>query len=274
MKKMIKTIFMLAVVATLFTSCSKDSDIPAGKGEVKTSITDGPFPFNIVKEANIDVTKIEVKTTSGEYVVLYDGSVTYNLVGLTNGITADVKTTNIDPGTYTEARITTTSASISFEGGNSFTASANGDPYVVQIEPALVVEDGESTEILIDIDLGKSFSFFGFGGFQMPDWFNSPFLVNSCTYHPHIRVCNFGKTGKITGNVTLNNTEYENANVYFTINGETVSTHTKADGSFTFIGVTEGNYTVHCKTKDGHHKVLHDIHLSGTDTAICIFDIP
>ena len=273
MKNMIKKFIVLTMLVTAFVACKKDDDstgIPDGQGEVTTKITDAPFPFGFIAHANVGVTKIEVKTESGEYVVLFEGDATYDLVELTNGVTADVEVSTIDAGTYTHCRVTTGSAGIIFDDGTTHTASGASVTTVVAFEPALVVEEGEESEVLIDIDLGSSFSLFGTGGVLDLDWWitGSGDGVFYCTFEPEIRVCDFDVTGEITGSVTVDGSVYENASVSIEIDGATIHTHTESDGSFTFIGIPEGDYTVKVLTPQwGSSSVT--ISVSGTATASC-----
>ena len=274
MKNKIKNFIVLVFFVTAIISCNKDeeSGIPDGQGRVKTSITDGPFPFSFVTEANVGVTKIEVKTEIGEFVVLYEGSASYNMVNLTNGVTAEVETTNIEVGIYTEARITIGSASVSYQGGGGHTASIDGNTVTVNIHPAFVVEEGENSEILFDVDLNSSFSFGGLMGGMLPEWITSSTFIGSCSFNPHIKVCDFDRTGRIEGSLTVNGANYENAHVYYTVNRHTFSTHTEADGSFTFIGINAGTYTVHVETENGDEDEI-EVTVSGTGTASCNFTI-
>ena len=274
MKNKMKNFIVLVFFVTAIISCNKDEEvgIPDGQGSVKTSITDGPFPFSFVTEANVGVTKVEVKTETGEYVVLFEGSHSYNMVNLTNGATAEVGTLNIEAGTYKTARITVGNASVAYEGGGSHTATIGAHTTVVSIEPALIVEEGESSEVLFDVDLGRSFSFGGLMGGMLPEWISSSSFIGSCAFNPHVRVCDYDRTGRINGTLTVGGANYENAHIYCNVNGENISTHTRANGSFSFIGVPEGTYTVHVTTVDNDVDEL-EVTVSGTGIAPCNFTI-
>jgi len=274
MKTIFKKFILLSLLVLVIISCEKDNDtIPDGQGEVKTSITDGPFPFSFVTSANIGVTKVEVKTATGEYVTLFEGSASYNMVDLTNGATAEVETSNIEAGTYTQARVTVASASIMFESGEGFDSSELGGgasgTYTIEIEPALIVEEGESSEILFDLDLGESFTFFGIGGISLPEWVLSSGMIWRCDFNPHFRVCDRDRTGSISGIVTDEGVSVENANVHIIVDGEIVSTHTESNGTYTFIGVEEGTYIVYVSTADGASVSVEGISVSGTGNASC-----
>ncbi len=272
MKNIIKNIFVLAILVTAFASCEKDDNngILEGQGEVKISITDGPFPFSFVTAANVGVNKVEVKTATSDYVVLYEGSASYNLVDLTNGVTAEVEVSTIEAGTYTHCRVTVGAASVTYSDGTSHTASV--DAHVtndIAIVPALIVEEGEASEVLLDVDLGSSFRFLGMGGFLLPDWILGGInMIHSCGFTPVVRVCDYDRTGKITGAVTVDGDSHEYASVAIEVDGETIHTHTESDGAFTFVGVAAGNYTVVVTTSNGENSSV-SVTVSGTDTASC-----
>jgi len=272
MKNIFKKIIILTMLVTAFLSCEKDDDsgIPEGQGEVKTSITDGPFPFSFVTEANVGVTKVEVKTATSDYVVLYEGSASYNLVDLTNGVTAEVEVSTIEAGTYTHCRVTVGEASVTYSDGTSHTASV--DAHVIRdiaIVPALIVEEGEASEVLLDVDLASSFSFLGMGGLLLSDWILGGISsIHSCGFTPVVRVCDYDRTGEITGAVTVDGDYQQYARIAIEVDGETIHTHSESDGAFTFVGVAAGDYTVVVTTSDGETSSV-SVTVSGTDTASC-----
>jgi len=270
MKKMIKSFMIMALAIVVFTSCDDDDNtIPDGQGKVKVTITDAPFPFEFVTNANVGVAKVELKTSSGDYVVVYDGSTSYNMVELTNGVTAEVGTTNIETGTYGQARVTLNSASVNLSNGTEYNldSEATANTYTVSVEPALVVEEDASSEVLFDLDINKSFSFHGSGAGIMLNWITSVDWIKGCNFNPHFKVCDRDQTGEISG--TVNADGAENAQVYVSINGKEVYTHAKADGSFKFIGVNPGTYTVHVKTKNGGVAHANDVTVTAGSTATC-----
>ena len=270
MKNLMKKIMVLALALVVFTSCDDDNDtIPDGQGKVKVTLTDAPFPFEFVTKANVGVAKVELKTSNGDYVVVYDGSVSYNMVELTNGVTAEVGTTNIETGTYGQARVTLNSASVNLSNGTEYNldSEATANTYTVSIEPELVVEQDAFSEVLFDLDINESFSFYGSGAGNLFDWITSVDWIEGCNFNPHFRVCDRNQTGEISG--TVNADDAENAQVYVSINGKEVYTHAKADGSFTFIGVNPGTYTVHVKTKHGGSANASDITVTAGSTTTC-----
>jgi hypothetical protein len=268
MKNILKILSIVAIIT--LSACNKD-EIPTGQGAVKVSITDGPFPFEFVNQANLGIAKVELKNENGKYITVFEGNTSYNMVELTNGVSADVKTTNIPAGEYSESRVTLNAASVVLGNGDQFNlnAEATATVYVTAIEPSLTVEEGDSSNILFDLDLNQSFSFFGFAGFPFSDWIPSMSMISTCHFEPHFSVCDLDKTGSISGVVTVNGTATENVQVYITVNGHQVATQTEADGSFTFIGVKPGNYTVSASNQAGDSTQLNNVNVTISNSTQC-----
>jgi hypothetical protein len=270
MKNLLKKIAMLILVIVVFTSCN-DDDIPSGEGAVSVKITDAPFPFEFVQKANIGIAKVELKNAKGDYVVVFEGSSNYNMVDLTNGSTKTVARSNIKKGTYGEARVTLNAASVELSNGTSYGMNADAQgSYTFSISPAFIVEEGNTSNILFDLDVNESFQFKGswFG-----QWINNIANITGCGFHPEFRVCDLDQTGTIQGKVTVNGSPVKNAYVYVTVNGKKIATHTKADGSYKFIGIKEGNYTVTVKTEADGSASASNIQVKGTGTATCTLEL-
>jgi hypothetical protein len=271
MKKMIQKLIVPLFAILVLVSCEKDdATIPAGEGKVTVTLTDAPFPFEFVTHANIGVAKVEVKTANGEFVTLFEGSTSYNMVNLTNGVTAEVKTTNIEAGTYVEARVTLDDASVELANGMKFNLnSAATGTTTITIEPELVVEGGATSEVLFDLDIDNSFKFKHSGGGYFSDWISTISSITNCDFDANFRVCDLDRTGKISGEVTVDGNAEKNAQVYVSVDGHKIYTHTKADGTFTFIGITPGTYTVYINTENGKTAQARSIVVSEKGTATC-----
>jgi len=272
MKKMIQKMIVPLFAILVLVSCSKDdTTIPSGEGKVTVTLTDAPFPFGFVSEANIGVAKVEVKTAGGEYVTLFEGSASYNMVSLTNGVTAEVETTNIEAGTYVKARVTLDGASVELANGMKFDLNsiAAGTTTTIAIEPALVVEEGAASEVLFDFDIDNSFNFIQSGGGHFSNWISTISSIKNCDFDANFRVCDLDRTGKITGTVTVDGNTEENAQVYVTVNGHKIYTHTKADGTFAFIGIAPGTYTVYVNTEDSKTAQVGSIVVTEKGTVTC-----
>ena len=272
MKNLFKSVLIVAFTIVSFASCDKDENtIPEGQGEVKVKLTDDPFPFNFVTEANVGVAKVELRNATGEYVIVFEGSSSYNMVGLTNGTTETVATANIEAGTYYQARVTLNAASVHLSNGTEFemTADAQGS-YTIDIDPALIVEEGDTSEVLFDLDINDSFEF---QGAWIGDWVPTIASILGCSFDPDFRVCDLDQTGEIEGSVTVSGTALENAYVSVEVNGEEIATQTEANGSFTFIGIEEGTYTVSVETEANGSMTVGNVQVSRTGVASCRLDL-
>ncbi len=280
-----KYVFMLAVLTTAFISCKNEEEIPDGKGEVGVKLTDASFPFGFVSEANVGVTKVELKNADGEYVTVFEASssasTTYNLLEYTNGATATVETSDIAPGVYSRARITFDAVSVhmngNIDGGNGddtvFDLSEDlSSSYEVSIDPALEVEEGEHSDVLFDIDANSAFSF---NTSIIGEFIHMITEISGCSLtlsEQSIRVCDLDQTGAISGKVTVSGDTEENLLVQVNANGHTLTTHTKSDATYTFIGIKGGDYTVKVTTSDNQ---VHQssVTVTGTETGTCDFTI-
>jgi len=272
MKNLFRKLAIVALVMGVFISCEKDEEtIPAGQGAVTVKLTDDPFPFNFVTEANVGVAKVELRNAVGEYVVLFEGSSSYNMVVLTNGTTETVATTNIEAGTYSQARITLNAASVHLSNGTEYEMNADAQgSYEVTINPALVVEEGDTSEVLFDLDINDSFEF---SGMWLGDWIPDVASIIGCNFDADFRVCDLDQTGEIEGTVTVSGTALENAYVTIEVNGQEIATQTEANGSFTFIGVEDGTYTVSVETEANGSTSVENVQVSANGTVTCSLDL-
>jgi len=273
MKNVIKNLVILSAIIFAFASCNSD-DSSNNTGTVKVQLTDAVFPFNFVTEANVAVAKVELKTENGEFTTVFEasenGSATYNMVTLTNGTTAQVESTSLENGTYTEARVTLSDANIHLSNNTNYNANIDANTQTtVTINPPLVVEIGQDSNILFDLDLQNSFSFLGNGNLPWMNWINSITDITGCSFTPHFRVCDLDQTGAIGGAVSVSGANIENADVSIQVDGATVHTHLEADGSFKFIGVRNGTYAVSVETENNGSTTENNIVVSNNATTTC-----
>ncbi len=254
MKTTTKIMMLFLAMTLTLAACSKDDDT----GTVQVKVTDAPFPFKFVSEANVNITKVELKNEDKEYVTVFEGNAAMNMVQYRNGVTANLAVKSIPPGKYSGIRVTIEGAEVKLTNGETFTVQAglNGTVNTI-ITPELVVKEGESQEILMDIDMSDSFSFSGnfFGG-----WITAVTQITGISsFNPDVRVANLEMTGSVSGTVKdTDGTVIEGAEVYvkYDYDGdgtlEEISTVTEADGSFKIIGLPAGQYTLYVDAKDAN----------------------
>jgi len=280
MKASMKMIFILMVLAGFFTSCTDNTEDSDNAGNVSVKLTDAAFPFDFVSKANVGITKIEFKNSDGEYVTVFETNSaagnSYNLLDFTNGNTATVQNNVLPIGTYSHSRVTFGDASVNMIG--NITGSGENSifnfnnlsqkTYEVACFPVLDIEETGNSDVLIDIDANKSFQFQNNGFFG--NWINLITNITGCTFNPAFRVCDLNKTGKIVGTVTLKGVNSENAFVTVTVGNNEIATHTEANGTYAFIGIPEGSYTLKVELENGTVST-ESVTVGGTNTANCNF---
>jgi hypothetical protein len=280
MKNSMKMLFILMVLAGIFTSCTDNKEDSDNAGDVTVKLTDAAFPYDFVSKANVGITKIEFKNSDGVYVAVFETNTaagnSYNLLEFTNGNTATVQNNVLPVGTYSHSRVTFSNASVNMTG--SITGSGENSifnfnnlsqkTYEVACFPVLDIEETGNSDVLIDIDVNKSFQFQNSGFFG--NWINQVTDITGCTFNPVFRVCDLDKTGKIVGTVTYEGVKSENAFVTVTIGNNEIATHTEANGTYAFIGIPEGSYTLKVELENGKVSTK-SVTVGGTNTANCNF---
>lgn len=259
---MLKKIFVLVMLgvagAILFNSCGDDSTDPdSSEGRIKVYLSDAPFPYDIIEEANIHVTGVEIKEYNqedgdhdGNFIVLADIDETINLLELSNGVTETLVDRELPQGTYSEIRLIVDEASMMLSDGKMFdmkVPSGNTSGLKLKIENNLVVEGGLTSELLLDVDVSKSF--------VMQGNMNTPAGIKGFHFKPVVRCIVMSTSGRINGMVDdTNGDPLDNTQVSVIQDTVVTSTHTNEDGEYSIIGVEEGIYSVMFE-KDGYSSV-------------------
>ena len=116
--KTILGVYLSLVV--LFFSCSDSENEIQGTGKLSVRLTDAPFPFDLVAEANVTVFKVEARLADesneetameteddadenedgSPFVILMEDEIPVNLLDLTNGNTILLADLVVPQGTY------------------------------------------------------------------------------------------------------------------------------------------------------------------------------
>jgi len=258
MKRKILKGFALLLFSMFFLhACKKEDD----NTKISVKMTDDPFPVNMINAANIGLAKIELKDSSGNYVTVFNGNTEINMINYTNGVTTEVSVNSVPEGNYTEARISLNGASVELSDGRIFQAPGSAsNTYQVKIYPPVVVPEGETAELLIDMDLSDSF------GFQASGWSGWIDDITDITglsfFSADFRAVNLAQTGSIEGSVTDsngNNVAYAYVQVQYDYDGdgqaESVSTIADANGYYAIIGLPQGTYTVSAESGNANGSI-------------------
>ena len=234
-----------------------------GVGTISLLATDAPLDHALVTEAVIRVDKIRVHPQAdaeGGFLTIYDGApIELNLLELHNGLTQELVTADVPAATYRQVRLRVESAFLRLVNGNVYDTadgslhltSQDTSGFKVFIDPPVVVASGFSTELLLDIDLSKTF---------LPIPNDDPLEADTFSLHPVIHVANLSTSGEIRGVVSTDDglggvALVEGATVYVMPPGEIdtansiASTATGVDGEYAVLGIPAGTFDV-LATKD------------------------
>lgn len=269
MRNLVKNGMMfIAAITLLATSCDQINDSEnGGKGTVVLTLTDAPFPVSLVDQANVTIDKIEIRMMAAEattqeeadkpaqYVVLFEGAEkTFNLLDLQNGVTAELLSMDIEAGSYDMIRMHVTEAGVVLKDGSEFDLKVPGGTssgLKIKISPALVIESGVESEVVLDFDVSKSFV--AQGNIKAKNG------IKGFIFKPVLRAVCQKYSGIVAGKVFENETTpLLEAHVQI-IAADTVlsSALTDAAGNYQMIGLPAGTYKVVCE-KEGYTKVTVD----------------
>ena len=95
-------------------------------GNLVVKITDAPFPIDLIEEATVKITKVEIRIESeGEeeeypFITLFEGEMEFNLLDLRNGITAELLDIDIPAGNYNLIRLFVDHANMLVKDGENY----------------------------------------------------------------------------------------------------------------------------------------------------------
>ena len=197
----------LAALVFLLTACGGgDGGGGAGTGTLSLKITDAPFPAidGCLAAAIIVIDGVEAKGEEGFVdVPLADGaeSLEIDLLDLRAGLADNLALGELASGTYSEIRLHVVEARMEFEDGAAAqpfkVPSGMSSGLKIKIRPAALVVAGQTTELMLDVDLTESFHTTGLGGAPTCDDLKAG--ESMVIFRPVIRAVNTDETGVITG---------------------------------------------------------------------------
>ncbi|WFO16451.1 DUF4382 domain-containing protein [Cellulophaga baltica 4] len=241
---------ILSMVFLLF-GCSDNNDTANGStGRLSIQLTDAPFLYDMVAEANVTIFKIDarykgavetdsVSADGNSFITLSEEEVPINLLELTNGITENLVNLEVPAGTYDLVRVYVKGVNVILNDGTVYdlnVPSGEQTGIKVFIQPGLVVQGGLSSDLLLDFDVSKSFV--AKGGRNNLSGFN---------FKPVIKASNLATAGTLKGLVTTTEDNIsvglEGAQVSVIV-ADTINTTTFSDidGRFVIMGLQEGSY--------------------------------
>jgi hypothetical protein len=254
MKKIIFSILTLALLV-LLNSCDKTAK-DSGIGNLAIKITDAPFQMDLVESAKVTITKVEIRkagdsiSDGNPFIVLFEDTITFNLLELRNGVVSELLQMEIPEGKYNLLRLYVEEASLKIKDGETYKVkvpSGQQTGIKIFVRPEFYVTGGLTTELLLDFDLSRSF--------QMIGSFNNPHGINGFHFKPVIRAVNNSTAGRITGMVTDTSlVKLVNAQVWVMKDTVIAETYTDTLGHYAFIGMPAGDYSLFA-TKENYDTV-------------------
>ena len=243
---------ILTLMLSAFIGCGNhDSDNKITTGTVQLEVTDAPFPFEAISQANIVVSEIAV-IGSGDAISVVDSQTRiYDLVQLQHGQTAIMTSVALQPGDYQEFRIKIDEATVTLTDGRSFplkVPSGSSSGLKVKLAEPLTIIAGLSERLVFDFDLSQSFK-------PIPASAKKAEDITSFQFHPVVRSAVVSDSGEIAGQVLLleDSSPVADATVTLTnlAGNFTQTATTQTDGSFVFAFLPADTYVVTVETLDG-----------------------
>jgi hypothetical protein len=284
--KLIITGIILSTIA--FVGCNQDEVSLENKGRLNVHITDAPFPIDLVSSTVVTIDAVEIKKKAdaeleedeSSFILLTDELMEINLLELTNGVTEIIATTDLEPGTYDEIRLHVVDATVTLKEGSEYNLkipSGSSSGLKIKIHPAITINEGETSDVLLDFDLSKSFVVKG----------NLNGNIGGFIFKPVVRGVFLGAAGRIEGNVsdTLGN-PIENVwvklwNPELDDDGEieidddslVISTFTDVQGNFKLIGLLPGTYTITTEAEGFKGGMIENISVAAGNATTATFEL-
>jgi hypothetical protein len=287
MKIILLTTSLIIAFALLF-ACSNDLESDTKMGRLTVQLTDAPFPYEMISEANVTIFKIDARlkessmedkqdtedTEGGSsFVVLSEEEREVNLIKLTNGITETLVDIDVPEGSYDLIRIYVKGVNVVLTNGNTFNLkvpSGEQTGIKVFIKPSLFVGGELSSDLLLDFDVSRSFipkgnmkNIAGITGFN---------------FKPVIKACNLTTAGTLSGLVSTTQNEepigLEGATVsVFAADTLNTSTFTDESGNYTIMGLIAGSYDVMVELEGYESQTTEEVTIVAGNKIIQDFDL-
>lgn len=262
---------LLMAMALIIMSCSdgEGSGSAEGTGTLSVQLTDAPFPYELVAEANVTVYKVEARQVDNDddsdddmnddssddtddssdddnypFITLMEDEIDVNLLELTNGLTQQLAEIDVPAGSYDLIRVYVKGVNVVLTDGTVYdlkVPSGDASGIKVFVDPAITVTSGLSSDLLLDFDVSKSFVAKGN--------LNTPAALNGFNFKPVIKASNSSTAGTLSGNVSTVEEEVavalEGAQIsVFAADTLNTTSFSDVDGNYAILGLEAGMYEV------------------------------
>jgi hypothetical protein len=284
--KLLSSFIILALL--FFSGCSEDLNTEESMGRLTVHLTDAPFPYDLISEANVTIFKVEARykgdTMEGDenkdddgnsFIILMEEERDFNLLNLTNGITETLVDIDVPAGSYDLIRIYVKGVNVVLKDGSIFdlkVPSGEQTGIKVFIKPSIVVSGELSSDLLLDFDVGRSF---------IPKGnIKNISGINGFNFKPVIKASNMSFAGTLSGLVsTIMDGEIiglENAtvSVFETGTSEPIMTvPTYEDGNYTVMGLNAGSYDVMVELEGYESQTVEEVTIVAGNKIFQDFDL-
>lgn len=244
MKSFSFSIYFIAAMI-LISACSNSTKSDSETGSLTLTLTDAPFPIELVSEANVTIDRIEIRRDSTEeenppFITLTEETQSFNLLDLQNGLKATLVDLDVEAGSYDLVRLYVSEASIVLNDNSTYELNVPSGAQTgikVFIDPSIEVAGGLTTELLLDFNVAKSFVARG-----NP---NSPSGISGFNFKPTLKAVNASSAGRIEGIASdTSGTLLENVQVALIADADTSFAFTDSLGFYSIISLTADEYSL------------------------------
>ncbi|MDB4270974.1 DUF4382 domain-containing protein [bacterium] len=283
--KLLSSFIILALL--FFSGCSEDLSTEGNMGRLTVQLTDAPFPYDLISEANVTIFKVDArykgdsmegdennKEEGNSFVVLMEEERDFNLLNLTNGITETLVDIDVPAGSYDLIRIYVKGVNVVLKDESKYdlkVPSGEQTGIKVFIKPSIVVSGELSSDLLLDFDVGRSF---------IPKGnIKSISGINGFNFKPVIKACNISFAGSVSGMVStmidgeIIGLEDATVSVFETGSLDPIMAPTDENGNYTVMGLNAGSYDVMVELDGYETQIIEEVTIVAGNTIIQDFDL-
>ncbi len=284
--KLLSSFIILALL--FFSGCSEDLNTEESMGRLTVHLTDAPFPYDLISEANVTIFKIEARykgdsmegdgnteDNGNSFIVLMEEERDFNLLNLTNGITETLVDIDVPAGSYDLIRIYVKGVNVVLIDGAKFdlkVPSGEQTGIKVFIKPSIVVSGELNSDLLLDFDVGRSF---------IPKGnIKNITGINGFNFKPVIKASNLSSAGTLSGLVSTMTEAgiigLENATVSVFETGTLdpiMTAATYENGNYTVMGLNAGSYNVMVELEGYESQTVEEVTIVAGNKIFQDFDL-